>query len=79
MNALANVILVFLCQVDVLFGPLMESPLVLRIQVLKKVQHKLSKPSKRCHVFAIVRLAFTWCLHTFPLPLLHPFSAGRLS
>ena len=79
MNALANVILVFLCQVDVLFGPLMESPLVLLIQVLKKVQHKLSKPSKRRHVFALVRLAFTWCLHTFPLPLLHPFWAGRLS
>ena len=79
MNALANVILVFLCQVDVLFGPMMESPFVLRIQVLKKVQHKLCKPSKRRHVFAIVRLVFTWCLHTFPRPLLHPFWAGRLS
>ena len=73
--------LLLLC-LDALSGLSMEFALVLRIQVLKKVKRKATNsvnPSKRRHVFAIVRLVFTWCLHTFPLPLSHPFWAGRLS
>ena len=74
MNALANDILAFLCQVDVLLGPLMESPLVLRIQVLKKVQHKLSKPVEASprirHCAPSVYLVFTYLSFAFVTSIL---------